>query len=471
MDATMIPPKNNRLGFHYFPDSLHYRECDLNTWLPALKSLGASWLSLVAPLDRAIPEPFLAGLLEAGIEPILHFPLADHLPTRSGSLELLFSAYAGWGVHYAVLFDRPNKRSSWPVNAWAQTELVERFLDIFIPPAENCLQAGLTPVFPPLEPGGDYWDTAFLRASLQGMLRRGRSGLLSSLVLSAYASVDERPLNWGAGGPERWPGARPYFTPQAQQDQRGFYIFDWYLAITQAVLGEARPLLLFGSGCRFSEDQLPGSPEDAVELHARANLALMRLLASSPESVPPDPSAEPFRLDHQLEPVPQPVLACNFWLLSAAPDSAQSAQAWFQPDGSPKPVTERLQNWIAKEQPGEKMKAAGPDQPEIQAELQKIVTGLDRPPANRPISHYLLLPTYEWGIADWHLEAIRPFVKKYRPTVGYSLEEAAKAARVTVIGGEQSFPAESLEKLSEAGCLVESISGDGTSIATQLAAR
>jgi hypothetical protein len=114
---------------------------------------------------------------------------------------------------------------------------------------------------------------------------------------------------------------------------------------------------------------------------------------------------------------------------------------------------------------------AGLEMPDLQFELEKVVTDLDRPPANRPISHYLLLPTYEWGIAEWHLEAIRPFVKKYRPTVGYSVEEAAKAARVTVIGGEQSFPAESLEKLAMAGCLVERISGDGTSIATQLAAR
>ena len=89
----------------------------------------------------------------------------------------------------------------------------------------------------------------------------------------------------------------------------------------------------------------------------------------------------------------------------------------------------------------------------------------------RPIQHYLLLPAYEWGVADWHLDVIRPFVKKYRPTVGFSIKEAALAKRVTVIGNTQTFPEASLDQLRQVGCLVERISGDGTSVATQLAER
>ena len=72
-------PTNNRLGFHYYPDASHYTDSDLRTWLPELKQLGANWLTLVAPRDRAIPEAFVTGLLQAGIEPILHF----HLPLTS----------------------------------------------------------------------------------------------------------------------------------------------------------------------------------------------------------------------------------------------------------------------------------------------------------------------------------------------------------------------------------------------------
>jgi hypothetical protein len=76
------------------------------------------------------------------------------------------------------------------------------------------------------------------------MLRRGSLQLLQSLALGAYAWVGEHPLTWGAGGPERWPGTRPYITPPDQQDQRGFYIFDWYKAIAQAILGKSPDILL-----------------------------------------------------------------------------------------------------------------------------------------------------------------------------------------------------------------------------------
>jgi 16S rRNA U1498 N3-methylase RsmE len=86
-----------------------------------------------------------------------------------------------------------------------------------------------------------------------------------------------------------------------------------------------------------------------------------------------------------------------------------------------------------------------------------------------PIAHYLLLPSYEWGIADWHLEVVRPFIKKHRPTLGFSLAEAAQAARVTVIGGEGCFAPVEIDRLRQAGCQVRQITGDGTIIATQLA--
>ena len=91
------------------------------------------------------------------------------------------------------------------------------------------------------------------------------------------------------------------------------------------------------------------------------------------------------------------------------------------------------------------------------------------PLSGQPIPHYLLLPRYEWGIADWHLEVIRPFVIKYQPTIGFSLDEASHAKRVTVIGGEGSCPDDELNQLRISGCAVERISGDGTSIATTLA--
>ena len=79
-------------------------------------------------------------------------------------------------------------------------------------------------------------DHSYSAASLRSV----RGGL----ALSAYAWTHGRSLDWGAGGPERWPSARPYLTPAGSQDQRGFRIFDWYRAVTQATIGADLPMLL-----------------------------------------------------------------------------------------------------------------------------------------------------------------------------------------------------------------------------------
>ena len=103
---------------------------------------------------------------------------------------------------------------------------------------------------------------------------------------------------------------------------------------------------------------------------------------------------------------------------------------------------------------------------------------MKRKPKNAPaapdtilIDHYLLLPSYKWGIADWHLDVIRPYIKKYAPTVGFSVGEACRSAHVTVVGNENDFSAEELQLLKTAACPVEWISGDGTNIASQLIER
>ncbi|RPI35049.1 MAG: hypothetical protein EHM70_00905 [Chloroflexota bacterium] len=473
MDYTPLPPDNTRIGFHYFPDTQHYRESDLNTWLPKLTNLGASWLTLVAPPDHAIPEPFLRGLIDAGIEPVLHFCLPVDDPSYPADIKLLLDTYARWGVRYTAIFDRPNIRSSWPGAGWTRSNLVERFLDIYIPLAETSLQAGLTPVFPPLEPGGDYWDTAFLRAALRGIQRRGHSQLLESLTLGAYAFTGERGLNWGAGGPERWPAARPYFNPPGTEDQRGFRIFDWYQTIAQSVHSRPWNILLIAAGSLNEKSDLVAHDLNSSEtVHTQKNLTIASLMAGV-EYRCNNEGSKAIGESSLPEQVPPEVLACNFWVLSAAAGSSYASRAWFQPEGKELPEVIALQQWVktsfdgaAKTFTRQNFTHGARPAPFIQ-KARRVPKG--QPDNGRPISHYLLLPKYEWGIADWHLDVIRPFVKKYQPTVGFSLEEAAHAQRVTVIGGTQSFPEADLQSLRQAGCVVDQISGDGTSIATQLA--
>ena len=452
MQDYPIPLNNQRLGIHYFPDTQHYRMEDLQTWIPRVTSMGAQWLTLLASHDRAIPEGFLSGLLQAEIEPILHFNLSLENPPPLEEAQLLFRSYARWGVHYVCLFDQPNCHNQWNLGSWSQIDLVERFLDIYIPLAEEALSAGLYLIFSPLKPGGDYWDTAFLRAALSSMQKRGHHDLLDHLVLGAYAGSNAKPLEWGAGGPERWPGAQPYYTPEGEQDQRGFYIFDWYNVITKATLGRVLPIMLFKAGNSLTTAQ-------DLQLHTKQNTQVVELLSGTTEAS---------------NPIPENVLGVNFWLLSAPAGSPPAQQAWFHQDGSKLPMVDvlRSQNKVVPTH-RETAEAKLDDLPQASfppsAKYPNKSTSIDNPINERPIEHYLLLPTYEWGVADWHLDVIRGFVKNHRPTVGFSVEEASQAVRVTILGSEIEFPNTVLSQLRNAGCVVRRLTGDGTGIASQLA--
>jgi hypothetical protein len=144
-------------------------------------------------------------------------------------------------------------------------------------------------------------------------------------------------------------------------------------------------------------------------------------------------------------PITPDVVCGAFWLLAASEGSPYEQYAWFDAEGNPRPLVEAMLAWRARAK----------------------VTQLG---ANR-IKHYLLLPAYDWGIDEVHLEAIRPFMRKYRPAMGFSADEAVLADCVTVIGDETAYSEEALNRLRQAGCRVERIQGDGTTIASLLAER
>lgn len=426
------PAANGRLGIHYFPNTAHYHAADLEQWLPKLKKLGVSWIVLRAPADRAIPEEFILGLIQAGIQPILHFQLGLEKSAALEDLAPLFEAYANWGVQHVALFDRPNLRTRWPATGWTQRGLVDRFLDIFTPVAQAVIDAGLTPIFPPLEPGGDYWDTAFLRAALETMQERGEDDLLNKLALGAYAWVGDKPIIWGAGGPERWPATLPYSTPENSQDQRGFHIFDWYNAISAAAIGRELPIVILAAGVQR---------ESGKELDADFATKTIKM-------------AEAMQLDpkkNALECVPANILACNFWVLAspAAQGQKENESAWFAVNGKEKDIAKQWIFWRT----GERARDKQVEDKEVAEE--KAVAPSVPSAANETYSirHYLLLPSAE----DWPLETIKPFVLQHQPTIGYSIEEAKRAARVTLAGGLQFFSDELIRTLIQAGCQVENL--------------
>lgn len=430
--SDSILRSSTKFGFHYFQDTAHYTNKDLNTWLPELMKLNARWLVILSDSSRAIPEQFIHGLKSVEINPIVHFKFRLPDAPNAADMHSIFEAYSHWGVRYVVLFDRPNQVSSWSSASWSQQDLVERFIDRFLPLAYEALKCGLIPVFPPLEPGGDYWDTSFLRSALESIKRRGFHKVLERMAYAANTFTFGHDLSWGNGGPQKWTAARPYNTPMGCEDQCGFNNWQWIEALAKKV--GVNSVTIFQFNCGLKSRGVDYSPV----IHAEIVQEILEKIQ---------------------DPAYGSIQGSMFWLLGAEPGTQDYSSAWIKTDGKTLPIVKLLTAGISDDQ--EPVDLAAKNSPSNTSQEQ----------LPHPIDHYLLLPRYEWGVADWHLEVTRPFVLRHHPTVGYSLEEAILAKKVTVIGGDQDFPPESIAHLRNAGCDVEQISGDGTSIATTLAMR
>jgi hypothetical protein len=391
-----------RLGFYYFPDDLHYTRQDLAAWLPVLQELGAGWLTLRGTPRRAVPEPFVRGLLQAGIEPIIHIP-APLGSLNLGAMAPLLAAYAHWGLRYVILYDRPNLRANWPPGAWARQGLVERFVDALLPLLRLQQEVGLAPVFPPLEPAGDYWDLAFLEGALLALQRRGERPLLRDLHLSLYAWTYGRPLDWGAGGPRRWEQVQPYRQDPASQDHRGLRIYEWYQAVASQSDGIIKPLLVVAGGCS------PGFCGEDPHLAMSQNLAIAAEITENK--------------------LPPYLLNFNFYLLSAPAGHPDQEAAWYLAPDQPAPIVELL--------------------PRDQAEPKAASTA-----AARVIRHYVLLPEGRSPAPgdEWH--ALSHLMEQEHPTLGYSLLEARTAMMVTLVGTPEDYPENVERLLLDAGCQV-----------------
>ncbi|MBN1231072.1 MAG: hypothetical protein JXA19_04340 [Anaerolineales bacterium] len=425
-----MPRINNKMGMVYFPDTDHYRMDDINFWLPKLQSLGARWLVIRASVDLAVPESFIQTLINAGINPILHIQADFNNPPNPDELQILFSAYSHWGVKYISIFDRPNCRGGWSSAAWGMPDLVGRYLSIFLPLANSIVENGMSPVLSPLEPGGDYWDTAFFRAVLT-KIQENEPALLDHLTVGVYAFVSGHPFEWGIGGPQWWPDSKPYYTPENSEDQCGFRIFDWYNAISEAVLNKRLPILLMGAGVK---NKNPDYQNDF-----QVNTQIMEFITGAAQ-------------DKNQQDFPDNVVACNFWLLSAGEGSPELENAWFAEDGtSLRDLSALMTNpdSVVVEQTAQEDKNAAP----------KIAL------ADGIISQYLLLPVYDWGISEELLIGIRPFIKKHLPTVGFSINEALKAKKLYLLKGDV-YPPETVAMVKASGVEIDWIDAGGIDIAS-----
>jgi hypothetical protein len=449
MDQTFSMPTNNhRLGMHYFPDTDHFQQSDLNIWLPELKALGIQWLTIIAPIGKAIPEPFIRRLIKNGIEPVLHFNANLKNQINLVEFEFILQAYSNWGVKYISLFDKPNLFSQWGENYAHGSEIVTSFMQTFLPIAEIAAELGFFVGFPPLEPGGNYWDTTFIRQSLQKLKDMGRNNVLNRLFLTAYGWAGNRPFDWGSGGPEQWPGARPYHTPEGEEDQFGLRIFDWYNAESAAILGDPLPIMLTACGSKIGAQTDNSLPLISVTEHGYRNLQIARLLARQTNGIP-EGAAE-------ME-IPENVISGNFWTLSSTSKSPDEKQAWYAPNGERLPIVEKMKAWV---------KSSGYHNLK-RVSHQKNIANLNnnRSPSENIIDHYLLIPQELLTQEKRIFKKLEKFLALSRPTIGFSLEEAKHANHVTMLVGKNTdFHKEKLDLIKN-NCFVDLINLNGTVVA------
>lgn len=410
------------LGFSYFSAPEYLIKNRVETWFPILKELGSKQIIIEASFDRAVPEDVFQTASQNGQEIIIHFVEELPLARKFNDVAVLLDTYARWGVKYVILGNQPNSKSGWSKTGWRNDNLVDHFLDRFIPLADYIEKLGLIPVFPPLQPGGDYWDTAFLEMAIRGLKRRQMDTLLDKLCLASFGYTFNRSLTWGAGGPENWPGARPYATPEGQEDQLGFNNYDWMQSVVERITGKRPAALILDAGNPAVDLTLAGTD---------TSLERMQLIVKACQGSETGENVELPDMDGSL-------IACTFDLdtlltLFGGDLSIAALRAIFLVDGADTPDT-------------------------------KYKSGLNE----KPIAHYLLLPAHETGVSDAVLKKVRPIIKQCNPTIGFSLEEAKLARKVSVFPDPVIFTDEKINALRLAGCSVEILPQSGIEIATLL---
>ena len=417
------PKEDTGIGFQYFSDFDHYRREDLSRWLSELRSMSASWLALSSSLEQPVPEFFLREVIAGGIEPVIGVLQCPVKPMNNDILRHVLRNYSSWGAHYVYFYNEPNQFQAWLVEDWSKPRLVERFMDLLFPCLDAAADLGLYPLFTPLRPGGTYWDTAFLEAALNEFNIRQKRYLFDRMGIAICSSIGNRPLNWGKGGQKKWKHSRPYCTPHASEDHRGFYLFEWYDEIVRKVLGQSLPLISVSSEINIgdsSDKNLPSVDEDMLAGRSRE---MVRMLMEGE--------------------LPDYLLSHAFPALAVDGDGQPQDKGWFKPDGS---------------------KAAAVD----------VLRALDKHPRlfswqktapipqlhHKPIHHYLLFAKDDDRIAEKDWASAINYIKHFHPSCGFNIEEAMHAEFVTIVGDALGIDLKQERMLRAAGCKVERVAGE-----------
>ncbi|MCD6355880.1 MAG: hypothetical protein J7L66_01235 [Anaerolineaceae bacterium] len=418
---------NSRLGFHYFLDSERFQDTDAEFWVNILHKFNTKWLVIKNPKNRAVPEEFIRRIEKNNINIVLDLNQDLKNNTDFAGIRTLIEVYGKWGVKYAYLYQKPNSFTSWTEKDWDSLDIVKEHFKKFYRFADICIANNVKPIFSPLYPGGNYWDLAFLEKSLSLISLNCSQAVVRNLILSAYGWDWGHSINWGAGGKSKWPAAGPFSKNKDTQNQQGFRTYQWYLEISEKILGQKPPIIILEAG-------KPGEPIsnflNTAENYAPKVKIISRLLSGVNVYSPHDSN-------HLLASIPKEVIACTFFILSADHESDLLPYRWFAADGSPlKPaqiITNKNLSVFGKNN-GSNKSIKNNGNSTVQFKYNRYLF------ISKPLRRQM--PTL--------LEKLDPYIRKYRPHIGFSLLEASNAAYVLIIANDkEAFLKESADILPD----------------------
>ena len=413
----------NKFGFHYFRDVENFTLSEAKKWANVLLDFNVKWLVVQNPKNRAIPEYFIKSFSSAKITIIVDFNLTSYKDFNLSEIEPLLNVYGKWGVKYANLFHQPNTQAFWGESKWNSMDIVKAHSGSFHNFAKLCMDKNIVPVFPPLHPGGEYWDLAFLERSLSLIKTDLPQFIIDSMSMSVYGWDWNHPISRNTNGKLKPSTMKPFAERTSSKNQIGFRTYETYLKIAERVLGNKLPVVIFEAGIpngNFRDNEY-------VKEKREVNLTtITKLLAGENVYDPQDQS-------QILASIARDVLCCNFFVLAVDSDERYQPYGWFNPDGSPTHLTSSIHPLLATGNRGSK-------HPVIKEKISN---------AHYAYNRYIYFSHSLMNEMPALLEVLDPYIRKFKPRIGFSLMDAEKSAHILIITSDpENFRSEQAHILS-----------------------
>jgi len=398
-----------RLGFHYFFDQERFSREDALLWSNTLSQINAGWVVFKNPPSRAIPEEFISPFIQKKINVIIDFNQQISHPLDENLLALLLQIYGKWGVRYANLFHAPNAIHSWGENNWSQTDIVETFTEKFKWFAGEAINNGISPILSPLDNSGEYWPKAFLANVLKQLKQTSDPSILTGLILSINGL--DMPSFFGKN--ERIGNNHHGNETSTHQENNVIFLgetLQQFSDFTKSILGEQSPIIIFNMRIPPKSNASKG---DNLSYTNSDYQVFVNVLANKNIWAGKDQTAS-------YAPIPENVISCNAFVLSAKPSSNHSNCKWFHETGELVPAA----------------KTAFPDfvsqkQLAIGKTSRKYVPSSADPKYR--YDRYILLSREISAHAETLFKELHAYIEKYKPRIGFSVREASKSAHVLAI--------------------------------------